>query len=282
MSSEQLSVRQQLRYIMLGISIGVFYTGLFILVTTTDWENFEFQQIGLIQDADAQIILGLLIVGLAWNDGKPVWNKGKKMPQGFSERIRDIRTGWKLSESTRKKISVKLKGNKNPLGCKRSEETKRILSEQKKGKSNHREGTHHKPETILKIKAQKGWKHSEETKEKMKKIRATIVMPLRNTKPERLFRKALEEKEIKFKQGKLIQTTPKDFYHQVDFFIEPNICVEIDGTYWHQLPNVIIRDKEVNERLKGMGYLVIRYPATDKFNQQTANNFVNNLMEVII
>ena len=39
--------------------------------------------------------------------------KGKKKSKEFIENLKKIRTGWKLSEATKKKISIKLKGNKN-------------------------------------------------------------------------------------------------------------------------------------------------------------------------
>lgn len=48
---EELTQRLQLLYIFLGLSIGVFYVGVFITVQSIDWENFEF-----IPEADAQIL----------------------------------------------------------------------------------------------------------------------------------------------------------------------------------------------------------------------------------
>jgi hypothetical protein len=42
--------------------------------------------------------------------------KGKPKSKEFIEHLRKIRTGWKLSDETRKKISIKLKGNKNSVG----------------------------------------------------------------------------------------------------------------------------------------------------------------------
>jgi len=39
--------------------------------------------------------------------------KGRKKSKEFVEKIRKIRTGWKLSEKTKLKISQRLKGNKN-------------------------------------------------------------------------------------------------------------------------------------------------------------------------
>ena len=50
------------------------------------------------------------------NKGKPAWNKGKKM-----------------SEETKKKMSEAKKGNKNALGCHRTDEFQKKLSEANKG-----------------------------------------------------------------------------------------------------------------------------------------------------
>lgn len=43
-----------------------------------------------------------------------------------------------------------------------------------------------------------------------------------------------------------------------DFFIKPNLIIEVDGDYWHNLPKVKIRDKKQNEFLKNKGYKVLR------------------------
>jgi hypothetical protein len=43
-----------------------------------------------------------------------------------------------------------------------------------------------------------------------------------------------------------------------DFFIAPNICLYVDGDYWHSLPNVVKKDNMVNENLPKMGYKIIR------------------------
>ena len=49
--------------------------------------------------------------------------------------------GKKRSDETRKKLSEASKGNKNALGCKRSEETKNKMREVKKGKNIWTKGT---------------------------------------------------------------------------------------------------------------------------------------------
>lgn len=45
----------------------------------------------------------------------------------------------------------------------------------------------------------------------------------------------------------------------VDFFLpEHNLVVECDGEYWHSKPNVVVRDKNKNIYLAGLGLRVLR------------------------
>ena len=76
------------------------------------------------------------------------------------------------SEESRRKLSESKKGAKNPnYGKKISEETKKKLSEALRGKNNPNYGKHHSEETRKKIsKAGKGRHHSIETKQKLKEI----------------------------------------------------------------------------------------------------------------
>jgi hypothetical protein len=82
-------------------------------------------------------------------------------------------TGREFSEETKRKISESRKGQKNRLGRKHTEETKRKISEALKGQKNSL-GRKHTEETKRKIsesrKGQKnslGRKHTEETKKKI-------------------------------------------------------------------------------------------------------------------
>ena len=73
-------------------------------------------------------------------------------------------TGYKFTDEQRKNISNSIKGNNNRLGSKHSNETKKLLSEQKKGKKASEE-------TKAKMSAvRKGVKRSEEFKQKMRDI----------------------------------------------------------------------------------------------------------------
>ena len=74
------------------------------------------------------------------------------------------RKGKPKSDETRRKMAESKKGNKNALGCKRSEETRRKM----KGNKNAL-GYHHSEETKKKIsEAHKDKPRSEETKKKMR------------------------------------------------------------------------------------------------------------------
>ena len=53
-----------------------------------------------------------------WRNEWSIQKKGKKKSKEFIEKLRKVRTGWKFSEETKKKISEKLRGNKNSLGHK--------------------------------------------------------------------------------------------------------------------------------------------------------------------
>jgi G:T-mismatch repair DNA endonuclease (very short patch repair protein) len=168
----------------------------------------------------------------------------------------DLR-GKKRSENTRRKISEANKGKKH------SDETKRKNSEAHKG-------IKHTDETKRKIsKIVKGRKHTDETKIKMSEIasgriftkstrmkisksvskinmtpkrnkqlreqRANMVLPTKDTKPEKLLQKLLKNSGIQITKHKNFNLGFQ--WHQVDIFIEPNICVEIDGDFYHANPN---------------------------------------------
>jgi len=83
-----------------------------------------------------------------------------------------------------------------------------------------------------------------------------------NTKPERFLKSILSVNGVKHDSQKQVFGTP-------DIFIKPNICIFVDGCYWHGCKqcgydsNEIIikksrRDKLVNKTLKKQGYKVIR------------------------
>ena len=75
--------------------------------------------------------------------GREVWNKGKKMPVGFSDKMRDLSTGRKASIETRNKMSKSKMGYRHSeesiermrsVQSNRSELTKKRMSDSQKGK----------------------------------------------------------------------------------------------------------------------------------------------------
>lgn len=62
----------------------------------------------------------------------------------------------------------------------------------------------------------------------------------------------LKNKGIKYeKQKQLLCLT------LVDFFVEPNICIYVDGDYWHSLPKIRQRDGIIRKTLRDNGYRTI-------------------------
>ena len=68
--------------------------------------------------------------------------------------------------------------------------------------------------------------------------------------------KDLDKIKCKFIPQKCIRINK--WWTHPDFFIKPNICLYVDGDYWHSFPDAIKRDKRNNIGLKRHGYRVIR------------------------
>jgi DNA mismatch endonuclease (patch repair protein) len=185
--------------------------------------------------------------------GKPAWNKGKTgiYSEEVRNRIRD----------TLKKLYAS--GYQAPAkGLKRSAETRKRMSLAKKGMPAWN----------------KGIPLAESSKEKIRKARLHQIFPVKDTKPEKELQKILNDKGIKFEKHKPILGQP-------DIFIEPNICIFLDGDYWHANPKDFVnkgklypgfkkddhiignlsakdkwaRDKKITHLLKKKGYNVIRF-----------------------
>ena len=184
------------------------------------------------------------------------WNKGqtkKEFPQLKGNTL-------PRSEETRRLISlhnksrtpeIRLKLSNSHKGKHLSEETKKKLSLFRWGNKNML-GKHLSEETKLKISiAHRGKHFSEATRNKMRINRLHQIFPKKDTLPERIVQQALTELKIPF-------TTHKSILGQPDIFIEPNICIFIDGDYWHGSQEAQIKDVRINKILKEKGYFVIR------------------------
>jgi very-short-patch-repair endonuclease len=154
----------------------------------------------------------------------PPWNKGRILPRG-----------WHHTQETKDKISKVSKGRKH------TDETKQKMSIAHKGKPGY----------------WKNKKMSEESKQKIREHRAKQKFPFKDTTPERFIESILTLNGIKFEKHKPIKFSTGS-YHQVDFFLTPNICIEVDGDYWHNTSDGKKRDIIINKELMSLGYDIYR------------------------
>lgn len=151
-------------------------------------------------------------------------------------------------------------GDKNPFfGQRHSIETKNIISEKAKQRWQNPE---YRSILVEKIRRNdhktplRGKPKSKEHIQKLRESRKSFIVPLKDTKPERMLQIALSLEGIKFQKHKSFKIGKS--YHQVDLFIEPNICVEVDGVHWHLPKKQLIRDLDINTELTIQGYYLLR------------------------
>ena len=191
--------------------------------------------------------------------GRTAWNKGKKgvMPIPWNKGKKGMQVPWNKG----KKGVMPIPWNK---GKPQTEEQRRKNSESHKGQ----------------IPWITGKKHSEEAKTKMRDKRQYQVMPRFDTIPEKMMQKALALENIEFQKHKLFKVG--NTTHRVDIFIEPNICVEIDGIYYHSRPYELERDKKIDAELKSRGFQIIRFVAPTKnkdFDVKSNAEKIKNLID---
>lgn len=88
-------------------------------------------------------------------------------------------------------------------------------------------------------------------------IRRMKTQQRQDTNIEKKLERWLNENRVVFEKQKPIAGLTI-----VDFYIPSMKVLYADGDYWHSLPNVIARDKRINETLKAMGYHVYRLTGT--------------------
>ncbi len=221
--------------------------------------------------------------------------KGKHHTQESNQKNREKHLNKKQSSETIKKRKITM-NSKYPLGYKHTPEAIKLIKEARKYQNPHT------PEARLKmILAQlgkpspmKGRHHTVEANQKNREKRLHRVFPKKDSKPEKMLQLALFINNIKF-------TTHKPIIGQPDIFIEPNICIFIDGDFWHanpdkyKNPNKIIRrnktvgdvwayDIKINHELNKLGYRVIRIWESDikKDSNIIAKNILNLIRSMII
>jgi very-short-patch-repair endonuclease len=123
-----------------------------------------------------------------------------------------------------------------------------------KGKNNPFYGKHHTKISKDKNKiAHLRENLSREIIEKLRKARMKQKIPLKDTLIEKALQKELKKRKITFRTHIPILNIT-----QPDIFIEPNICVYADGTYWHKKYNYK-NDRKINRKLKKNGFMVFRF-----------------------
>lgn len=185
---------------------------------------------------------------IPWNKGKHnsiTISNGRRATETRLARIRK-REALSLSNTCLKDIRTKFRwlyGTPSSWakGKTFTDGHRKKMSIAKYGERNHRFG---KPLTITAL-------------TKLREKRRLQVLPVRDTKPEKAIQVALETLNVKYQKHKPIRLSSGS-YHQVDIFIYPNICIEVDGEYWHRRPDTIKRDKFINRSLTTDGYVVIR------------------------
>lgn len=174
-------------------------------------------------------------------NGHTPWNKGKTgvYSEETIEKMRKASTGRKLP----------------PL----SEECKKRLSEQHIGKklsNEHRKKLSDSHRTPINI---------QKSRELMLKRRKHIIFPLKDTSIEIKLQNELTQRGIQFRKHEPILGQP-------DIFIEPNICIFVDGCYWHGCCQCkdrnklngwqrgrIVKDQFITQKLFDEGYIVLRF-----------------------
>ena len=201
--------------------------------------------------------------------------KGKKYAPG---RISGMK-GKKHSVETRRKISSGLKGHitteetrkrigaKNKITAKRFWESMTKSQKQNsalaknwfvKGQVSHNKGkkasiTTRKKQSrsaTIRFQTQKhphqGTHRSEKTKRLLREARLRQKPTKDETWPEKFAAKMLKKEKITFEKQKSFRNPPCI----ADLYIEPKICVFLDGDYWHCNPNDYVYKKKLNPGFK--------------------------------
>jgi len=191
---------------------------------------------------------------------------GKKQPQ----HVVDKRT--KTMRKIMKTDEYKIKHHNSMLGKVCSPETREKIADSRRG---DKHWTNYLP-------------YTDEHKSKLREKRLHQVFPTKDSKPERMFQLALTLRGIRFQKHKAMLGQP-------DIFIEPNICVFVDGDFWHAHPekydanDTVIGDKkahdiwkndlDITHKLNKQGYIVFRIWESDILDD--ADNWAKAILETV-
>lgn len=164
---------------------------------------------------------------------------------------------WQNPEYRAHQVKVR-KGISRP-GTPHSEESKAIISQ--KAKKRFEDPVYHARVTsaMNASKQTDSWKEKQSVARKhlwktdeFKNKALEALTGKKETSLERKVRLCLEFLEVSFKQQHVIGRAIADFY------IEPSLIIEADGKYWHDKPEVKIRDMRRDKWLQSEGYTVLR------------------------
>lgn len=177
--------------------------------------------------------------------------KGKKKSKAHREKISKALKGHEVSEETRQKIrDTRERDNIEPWN-KGKKTSQKVWNKGKKGI--------YSDEYRKKIgkATRKRWKDPEFRKKVVEGQKRNAKY--KDTKPELILQKELKSRKVSYiKHNHKVYGIP-------DIFIEPNICVFVDGCYWHgckkcgKSEKKRKRDKQVNKKLNDKGYIVYRF-----------------------
>jgi len=203
------------------------------------------------------------------------------------KKIKIANTGQKRSNDTRKKLSNLKKGKKRkPL----SDVIKKKISIANMERKAWNKGLTKETDERIKKGSEKlkGRKLSERTKNKIRE--KTLFQfqnykgPYKDTKPELKMEEILIFLNIPYEKQYCVGSHLADFH-----FLNTNVLVEVDGDYWHGNPKIYSKLNEIqlkqkerdikNEQLaKENGFIVLRFWESDILNNK--NIIVKELMKV--
>lgn len=207
---------------------------------------------------------------LAKQKGFGLWMKDKKRSPETIEKGRIKALGRTVTESTRKKIGEKNKGEGNGMfKTRHTDEAKRKISESAKlmwENKSCRERILNHPNRLLSCR--KG------------AFAVQVKYPngkFMDTKPEIEMAEILSDLGIIYEKSYPFRSLNNPYL--ADFFIE-NIktVIEVDGKYWHNYPNYLERDVLRTKELQDKGYVVLRY-WDGEFNLEVVEKDIDEIIE---
>lgn len=200
--------------------------------------------------------------------GRKPWNTGKTLSDEHKEKLRQAKLGKKQTEEHKQNsVIARMKLAEEKGYYKPNSERSKKISKKLKGRIIDSE---------WKKKMSDSWSYEKhvtpESRRKQHESRLNQVFPKKDSIPEKMMQIALQKEGIIFQKHKRLIGQP-------DIFIEPNLCVFVDGDFWHANPikfkadklmfhgryakDIWARDIYVNHELTKMGYNVMRIWVSD-------------------